>query len=111
MRKINRLLHNTDFTHVLDKGRKYKHDSFLVAMLPNQSGHLRAGVSVSHRVGDAVTRVRIRRQVRAMIGEMDIISKPVDLVIIPKPGFLKVGYKENLEFLKTAIATLDRRKK
>lgn len=109
MRKINRLLLNSDFTRVLNKGIKFRDESFLVAMMANQEGHLRAGISVSRKVGDAVVRVRVRRQVRAMVGQMDLIGQAVDLVIIPKPSFLKRSFSENLARLQTAIATLDRR--
>ncbi len=109
MRKINRLLLNSDFTRVLNKGIKFRNESFLVAMMANQEGHLRAGISVSRKVGDAVVRVRVRRQVRAMVGQMDLIGRAVDLVIIPKPSFLKRSFSENLARLQTAIATLDRR--
>lgn len=111
MRKINRLLLNSDFSRVLNEGTKYRDDSFLVAMKRNQEGHLRAGISVSRKVGDAVVRVRVRRQIRAMIGSLDLTSRPVDLVIIPKPGFLKRSYHENLEALKGALSSLDRRVK
>ena len=111
MRKINRLLVNSDFSRVLNEGKKFRDESFLVAMAKNQEGHLRAGISVSRKLGDAVVRVRIRRQVRAMIGSLNLIGEPIDLVIIPKPGFLKRSFRENLEALEGAIASLDRRVK
>ena len=109
MRKINRLLLNSDFSRVLNKGFKFRDESFLVAMMANEEGHLRAGISVSRKVGDAVVRVRVRRQVRAMVGQMDLIGRAIDLVIIPKPSFLKRSFSENLARLQAAIAALDRR--
>ena len=112
MRKINRLLSNDDFTRVLNGGNKIKEDSFLVACVPNSLGHLRVGISVSKKVGNAVTRVRIRRQVRAIIGSLDLIAEQVDLVILPKPGFLKKSHGENLASLKNAVTVLlNRRRK
>lgn len=110
MRKINRLLLNSDFSRVLNEGFKIRDDSFLVAIKSNQEGHLRAGISVSRKVGDAVVRARIRRQVRAMIGGMDLKSTPIDLVIIPKSGFLKRSFQENSKRLESALTVYNNRR-
>lgn len=106
MKKINRLLDNKDFTKVLNKGRKAKVEGCLVAVKPNKELHARIGVSVSKKVGKAVVRVRVRRQIRAMIGSFDIYSFPYDIVIIPNPSFLQQSYEQNLEKLKEALNRL-----
>lgn len=106
MRKINRLLKNEDFTRVLNTGRKHRDESFLVALVKNKENHLRAGISVSKKVGKAVVRVRVRRQIRAMIQEMDLTSDSIDLVIIPKSQYLKYGYDENLRRLRSTVKGL-----
>ena len=94
MRKINRLLKHEDFQRVLNQGVKYRDDCFLMAATLNKEGHLRAGISVSRKVGDAVCRVRVRRQVRAIIGGLNILSCPIDLVIIPKHAFMDERFAE-----------------
>jgi len=106
MRKINRLLRNDDFTKVLNKGHKVKDDSFLVACLPNDVGHLRVGISVSKKVGGAVTRVRVRRQVRAMINLLDILNQKDDLVILPRREFTDKTFQDNLQALTKALESL-----
>ena len=106
MRKINRLLENSDFTRVLNKGKKMKSDVYLVGFMPNKENHIRVGISVSKKIGDAVVRVRVRRQVRAMITIMKIISKPYDVVIIPKNNFLKNDFEHNLNVLEGALKIL-----
>lgn len=106
MKKINRLLDNKDFTKVLNKGRKAKVEGYLVAVKSNKEQHAHIGVSVSKKVGKAVIRVRVRRQIRAMIGSFDIYSLPYDIVIIPNPSFLQQSYEQNLEKLKEALNKL-----
>lgn len=106
MRKINRLLDNKDFTIVLNKGKKVKAGSYLIAVRPNEEDHVRVGISVSKKVGKAFIRVRVRRQIRAMIGKMDILDRKADIVIIPKASFLENSFEQNLIVLQEAVKRL-----
>lgn len=106
MKKINRLLDNKEFTSVLNKGKKAKVGGYLVAVKSNKEGHARIGISVSKKVGKAVVRVRVRRQIRAMIARFDVLSKHIDVVIIPKPSFLQNSFEQNLSNLKEALNKL-----
>lgn len=106
MKKINRLLDNKEFTLVLNKGKKAKVDGYLVTVKTNKEGHARIGISVSKKVGKAVVRVRVRRQIRAMIARFDVFSKHIDVVIIPKPSFLQNSFEQNLSNLKEALNKL-----
>lgn len=106
MKKINRLLDNKEFTTVLNKGKKAKVDGYLMAVKSNKEGHARIGISVSKKVGKAVVRVRVRRQIRAMIARFDVLSKHIDMVIIPKPSFLQNSFEQNLSNLKEALNKL-----
>ena len=100
MKKINRLLDNKEFTSVLNKGKKAKVDGYLVAVKTNKEGHARIGISVSKKVGKAVVRVRV------MIARFDVLSKHIDVVIIPKPSFLQNSFEQNLSNLKEALNKL-----
>lgn len=106
MRKTNRLLKNDEFTQVLNSGRKVKQGPCLVALKPNKLNHLRVGISVSKKVGGAVQRVRMRRQIRAIVGNLNLIDQPVDIVIIPKPDFAHASFEENSVTIKKAIDSL-----
>lgn len=106
MKKINRLLDNKDFTSVLNKGKKTKVEGYLVAVRPNKEGHARIGISVSKKVGKAVMRVRVRRQIRAMIATFGIYSLHYDVVIIPNASFLRQSYEQNLKNLREALNKL-----
>lgn len=58
----------------------------VVVGLPNQTGESRLGLSVGRRVGDAVTRNRIKRRIREAFRLMRPDMPPgYDLVVIVRP--------------------------
>ena len=63
--KAARLLRRRDFVRVQGRGRKLADGVLLALVLPRSGGGpARLGITVSSKVGNAVTRVRIRRHVR-----------------------------------------------
>ena len=100
MKKACRLTRSEDFKKVLDQRHcAGKNDSVSVFYASNQLGHARVGLSVSTKIGNAVVRARVRRQLRAQINLCAILDKPFDLVIIAHPGYLSKSFQENTEIL------------
>lgn len=93
MKKVYRLTKNEDFTKVMNFNRLKRSNSYLVFVKPNDINHVRYGISTSKKLGNAVTRVKIRRQVRAYIAEFNKYDIKYDIVIIVKKGYL---LKDNL---------------
>lgn len=107
MKKANRLKKASDFKAVLDQRHcAGKNKSMSVYYAANSLGYARIGLSVSVKLGDAVTRVRIRRQLRAQINLASILDKPYDLVIIARLGYSESTFKENLTTLKKFLGNL-----
>jgi ribonuclease P protein component len=101
MKKLYRLKRSEDFKKVLDQRHcAGKNSSVSVFYAPNEIGHVRIGLSVSTKVGDAVIRARVRRQLRAQIHLLDILPKPFDIVIIAHEGYLSKTFQENTATLK-----------
>jgi|WetSurMetagenome_2_1015567.scaffolds.fasta_scaffold117918_4 ribonuclease P protein component len=101
MKKTYRLRKSADFKKVLDQRRcAGKDDSLSLFYAPNKIGHARIGLSVSTKVGDAVVRARVRRQLRSQILLIEILKKPVDVVIIAHSGYLTKTFQENTAILK-----------
>ncbi len=100
MKKSCRLTESNDFKKVLDQRHcAGKNESVSVFYAPNSLTHARIGVSVSTKVGNAICRVRVRRQLRAQINLCDVLGKPYDIVIIAHSGYLKKTFQENTEIL------------
>lgn len=111
MKKLYRLLKSSEFKSVLDKRHCIlKDSSFSIYYAGNDLTHVRIGISVSNKIGDAVTRVRIRRQIRAMIAdinkEYNCYSFNEDVVIIVRSGFTSKTYQENKLVLSNVFASL-----
>ena len=107
MKKEYRIKKSEEFKKVLDyRHTAGKNESMSVYFAPNQYKHARFGLSVSTKLGDAVIRVRVRRQLRSMINLTGALDWPYDIVIIARPGFLNHSFQENLSLLNNALARL-----
>lgn len=103
MKKIYRVTSNNDFGTVVHKGITKRNGDFVVHAKENELGYTRVGISVSKRLGVAVVRNRIKRQVRAIIGDLVDFenSNSIDIIIVVKDGFLKNSFESNKNSLRS----------
>ena len=99
MKVINRIKANKDFALAIKKGKTFKTTSYLLHIADNQNVTTRVGISVSKKVGNAVTRNRVKRQIRAMCQSIEFESQTKDIVIVVRKDFLEKTYQENKELL------------
>ena len=102
MKKAYRIKKNTDFQAVFKKGKSVANRQFVIYMLANQNqNQFRIGLSVSKKIGNAVTRNRIKRYIRQVFHELrDEISHKKDYVIIARKPAAEMDYhsvKKSLE--------------
>lgn len=111
MKKQYRVKQSKEFKQILDKKLILgKNSSFTIYFSKNNLDHGRIGISVSKKNGNAVVRSKIRRQIRAMINQTDILKNKLDLIIIVKQTYNDNSFETNLENLKS-IFDLVREKK
>jgi ribonuclease P protein component len=67
MRKENRLRANVDFQRIRREGRSRLHPLLVISVLPSGLEHSRFGFAVGRRIGNAVKRNRIKRQMREAV--------------------------------------------
>lgn len=105
MKKLYRIKANEEFASVIKKGKAFKNTSFVVYILKNELGYSRVGISVPTKLGHAVTRVRTRRQIRAMCDSIiDYHSHTFDIVIIARQGFLNSDHAKNYDLLNKILS-------
>lgn len=101
MKVVNRIKKNEEFATVVKKGHTLKTSSYIIHYLDSEKEICRIGISVSKKVGNAVTRNRIKRQIRAMCDSLVSYSfHTFDIVIVVRKDFLNNDFHNNLEILK-----------
>ena len=92
MRKEQRLTQSTEYASVRRRGESWADRYFVLQALPNGLEVTRFGLTVSKRVGGAVTRNRVKRLLRENLARLPV--KPgQDLVIIARPVAADASYK------------------
>lgn len=88
-----RILRSSDFRRVQRRGRRVRTRHLLVVYLRSRRKAPRFGLTVSRKVGNAVTRNRVKRWLREAVrhhkAELDGVF---DVVIIPNPKAPYAGY-------------------
>lgn len=107
MKKINRVTSSEDFAKIVHLGKVKKSKQFVIHFLHSNIGFSRVGISVSKKIGIAVLRNRIKRQVRAMIDEIvDFDKSSIDFIIIVKDSFLIESFHTNKQKLESLIMSI-----
>lgn len=101
MEKSKRVKSKEDFQKVISSNLKINSNSYVIYYKDNTYDYCRFGISASKKLGGAVTRVKIRRQVRAMVDqitkEMNLVKS--DYVIIVRKGYLENDFLKNYKNL------------
>ena len=108
MKVVNRIKKNQDFALTINKGQAFRYPSYLIYVKQNELGYTRVGISASKKLGNAVTRNRVKRQTRAIVDSLiDYNKYALDIVIILKLKFLEKDFDDNKsqfsDFMKTQV--------
>jgi ribonuclease P protein component len=102
--KRYRIVHGAEFRAIYNTGRKIHSEKFILFCRENKLSHHRLGVTVTRKMGGAVTRNRIKRLMREVFrrscGE---IPHHYDLVLNAKSSCLSACYWDLREELLAAI--------
>jgi ribonuclease P protein component len=96
MKRTFRIKKNAEFQEVFKKGKSVANRQFVVyALKRNEQANFRIGLSVSKKIGNAVTRNQIKRYLRQTFLELsDQIHKDVELIIIARKPAATMKFAE-----------------
>ena len=95
MKKSFRVKREKDFKAIFKDGTSFANRKFVVYQLENQQNHFRVGLSVSKKLGNAVTRNQIKRRIRDILQSVKgRLVEHVDFVVIARKGVETLEYAE-----------------
>jgi ribonuclease P protein component len=90
-----RLTDSPEFERVYRQGTAYRGKLFSVHAFPNGHGNARLGLSVSRKVGNAVTRNTVRRRLREVFRACTSeVPGDLDLVVSARPAAAEATFGE-----------------
>lgn len=107
MKEINRVKKYREFKEILDLRNFKRNEIYTVYFRKNDFGYSRVGLLVTKKNGNAVTRVKIKRQVRAIVDsclEYKNVSK--DFIIVTNKKYSVDEFNKNKDLLVNLINSI-----
>ena len=95
-----------DFHRIIHASCFVKNQSFVIYFQPNELDCSRIGVSIPKRIGIAVIRNKIKRQIKALLLEALDVTKPLDYVIVPKHAYRIDGFAKSRDDLVSLLGKI-----
>jgi len=87
---------------VMNQAAKWVTPGFILQYQPKPDASRRVGYTVSKKVGNAVTRNRVKRRLRAIAAEA-LANEHADMVLIGRPGADALAYRSLIKDLRWAL--------
>ena len=111
-RKSERIRKNTEFVATM-KGKRLSIDGLSLFYRKNDGANFRVGLSVGKKLGNAVKRNRLRRQIRSCITKvLGSHAAGYDLVFVARQGLADLPFDQVLKAVTRALqrsAVIDQR--
>lgn len=95
MKKTYRIKQEREFQLIMAQKNSFANRNFVIYLGKKQQPYFRVGLSVGKKVGNAVVRNYIKRQIREqMIHFRPEVTGEWDLIIIARPNVVNLSYQE-----------------
>ena len=105
MKKINIVKENRDYNRIIKENRPFKYKDYVIYIDKRKPSIYKFGFSVGKKVGNAVTRNRVKRQIKAIVSQNDY-QNDFDCIIIVGKGILDRSFSEMRDNLNFALKKL-----
>lgn len=106
MKKINIVKENRDFNRIIKKNRPFKYKDYIIYIDKRDSSVYKFGFSVGKKVGNAVVRNHVKRQLKSIVSQNDYQNN-FDCIIIVGKGILNRSFNEMSDNLNFALKKLN----
>lgn len=103
MKKKYRIEKSDEFQAIIKHRKFINAKNYVIYTKDKEETHARIGIAVSKKIGNAVTRNKIKRQIREMIRPIYKESFSKDFIIIVKKPYLTQGFAENKKDLEILL--------
>lgn len=93
MKKINILKNNRDFDRIIKNNKSYKSKNLYIYIERTEDEYYHFGISVSKKIGNAVTRNLYKRRIKNII-DKNIYKNHFNCIIILKKSVLSISFLE-----------------
>src|SRR5690625_141569 len=96
MKRAYRIKSNEEFQYIFNKGKSFANRQMVIYYIKkHEQAHFRVGLSVGKKIGNAVTRNRIKRYLRQSFHELEEKVLPTfDIIIIARQPTNKMNFHE-----------------
>ncbi len=106
MKKINILQKSSDFERIIKNNKSYKYKDYIIYIEKNDSNIYHFGISVGKKIGNAVTRNKVKRQIKNIIDKKNY-QKGFNCIIIVGKGITERTFNEMENNLMNAFNNLN----
>lgn len=106
MKKINILKNSRDFNRIISSNKPYKYKNYIIYLEKNTESIFKFGISVGKKIGNAVIRNKIKRQIKSILDEKDY-QNGFNCIIIVGKGINGKNFEEKKENLLVALNNLN----
>ena len=106
MKKRNIVKNNRDFNRIIKNNKPFKYKDYVIYIERIEDSDYHFGLSVSKKLGNAVVRNKLKRQLRSIISK-NTYQKNFNCIIILGRGILNRTYQEMDENLQNAFSKLN----
>ena len=106
MNKEHRIRKNEQFDTIIKQGKRINTEPLNLFVVPNKENKLRLGVATSKKIGNAIVRNKVRRQIKAIMRNYKM-GGSVDIIIVAKPKIHEFTYKELASIIADVLTKLE----
>lgn len=97
MKKKFRVKKNQEFQSILGQRQFVNSDSFTIYYRTRSLDHSRVGISASKKLGNAVVRNKVKRQIRMICQQILSFDEEIDIIVLARKKYFDYSFKENIE--------------